>query len=214
MKKLTLTLTLLLAIAVAGEAGAALVTFSETYLGDTGEGIMLNISNTRSYSFIFDLTATGTGANYYQRSTGGGKTAPTSDASGFLPADMTVTSVLLYYTFFDTDMARDSATMATGSGDGSLSVANYTGANRLNLRGGQSAMSSVYTFSSADYAWLSDGRLAVTVSSSDSIRLDQLRLEVQAMVADQAQPVPLPSAGWLLGAGLIGMVGIKRKSLA
>lgn len=213
MKKLTLALTFLLAIAAAGEAGAALVSFSETYLGNAGDATMVNISN-RTYSFIFDLTATGTAANYYQRSTGGGMTAPTSDASGFVPADMTVTSVQLYYTFFDTDLAQDSVTMATGSGDGSLSMANFTGANRLNLRGSQSTMSSVYTFSSTDYAWLSDGRLAVTVSSSDSIRLDQLRLEVQALVADQAQPVPLPSAGWFLGAGLIGMVGIRRKSLA
>lgn len=213
MKKLTLTLTLLLAIAVTGEAGAALVTFSETYLGTGNDGIRQAI-NGQTYSFIFDLTATGTAANYYQSSTGGSKTAPTSDATGFSPADMTITSALLYYTFSDTDNPKDSARVQTGVSDGNLSVANYTGKNRLDLKTGQTTQSFTYTFSSADYAWLSDGRLAVTVSSSDSIRLDQLRLEVQAMVADQAQPVPLPSAGWLLGAGLIGMVGIKRKSLA
>ncbi len=209
MKKLTFALTVVLALAVAGHAGAALVTFNETYLGTSGDGTLLNLGSNRPYTFIFDLTATGIGANYYQRSTGGGKTAPTSDASGFLPADMTITSVTLYYSLNDSDWSRDSFAMSTGAADGSLSMADFTGANRLNLRGDQSF---AYSFSATDYPWLSDGRLTVSVNSSDSIRLDQLRLEVQAQLADQAQPVPIPGAGWLFGAGLIGMVGIKRKT--
>jgi len=213
MKKLTLALTFLLAIAAAGEAGAALVSFSETYLGNAGDATMLNISGS-TYSFIFDLAAAGNAANYYQRSTGGATYAPTSDASGFVPADMTITSALLYYTLYDTDNQKDSATIQTGASDGNLSIANYTGSSRLDLKAGQTAQSFIYTFAPAAYTWLADGKLALSINSSDSIRLDQLRLEVQAQVAYQAQPVPLPSAGWFLGAGLIGMVGIRRKSLA
>ena len=91
-----------------------------------------------------------------------------------------------------------------------FTVENFSGAP---LGRGQHTFSGLYTFSPADTSWLSDGRLEVSVRSTESIRLDELRLEVQAMVADP-QPVPLPSAGWLLGAGLIGMVGIKRKCAA
>ncbi|GEM_PF-3662698 len=207
MKKLVFAVTLLLAVAVAGQAGAALVTFSETYLGAAGDGVQQAV-NRQTYSFIFDLAASD---NYYYQLPAGAQILPTSDASGFAPAEMTITSVSLYYGLNYNRDAINSLNMVTGSADGGLSVENFSGAL---LGRGQHTFSTLFTFSPTDFAWLSDGKLEVTVNSSQNIRLDQLRLEVQAMVADPPQPVPLPSAAWLFGAGLIGIVGIKRKCAA
>ncbi len=207
MKKLVFAVTLLLAVAVAGQAGAALVTFSETYLGAAGDGVQQAV-NRQTYSFIFDLSASD---NYYYQLPAGAQILPTSDATGFIPTDMTITSVLLYYTLNYNGTALGSASIVTGADDGNLSVANFSGAPQ---RKGNNSFSTFFTFATEDYALLSDGKLVVSVNSSQNIRLDQLRLEVQAMVADPPQPVPLPSAAWLFGAGLIGIVGIKRKCAA
>jgi hypothetical protein len=208
MKKLTFALTLLLAVAVAGQADAALVTFSESFLGTTGDGVQQAV-NRQTYSFVFDLAASD---NYYFQLPAGAQILPTTDASGFIPADiLEITSVSLYYGLNYNSNAINSLNMVTGSADGGLSVENFSGAP---LGRGQHAFSALFTFSPADFTWLDDDKLEVTVNSSQNIRLDQLRLEVQAMVADPPQPVPLPSAAWLFGAGLIGMVGIKRKCAA
>ncbi|MDD2336560.1 MAG: VPLPA-CTERM sorting domain-containing protein [Geobacteraceae bacterium] len=205
MKKLIVCWTLLLVFSMAGTAGASLVTFSETFLGDTGDGSLLTIDK-QTYTFLFDLTATGTAANYYQLSVDGAKTLPTTDATGFVPGAYTITSAVLYYTFYDTDNPKDSALVKTEATDGNLTIGNYQNSSKLDLKNGQTSQSFTYNFTPADFTWLNDGKLILTINSSDNIQLDQLRLEVQGTTL----PVPLPKAAWFLGTSLIGMVAISR----
>ncbi len=51
---------------------------------------------------------------------------------------------------------------------------------------------------------------------SEGVTLDQFAVKFQTNVgsfelAGSPQPVPLPAAAWLLGAGLFGLVGVRRK---
>jgi hypothetical protein len=113
---------------------------------------------------------------------------------------------MLYYTLYDTDNPKDSALIKTGATDGGLTIGDYRTSNRLDLKTGQTSQSFIYTFAPSNYTYLNDGKLAVTINSSDNIKLDQLRLEVQG----ETLPVPLPNAAWLLGTSLIGIVAISR----
>jgi hypothetical protein len=204
MRKLVITiLVCTFVFGMEGPAKAAL--YTETFLGSATDGTRVSGDSIHSYTFVFDLTANGTNANYYLNNWGI-KVAPTTDASGFNPSKYSLTGATLSYTFSDYDNPKDSAVLKTGSTDGSLSIANYTNSNRLDLKNGHTSQSFIYTFTNADLQYLKDGKLSITFSTPDSIRLDTLSLGVTA------NPVPVPAATWLLGTGLVGMFAIRRRT--
>ena len=206
MKKLILLCgVLLLVCGMAGSAGADLLPFSETFLGHSGDSSLLAINN-QTYNFLFDLTSDGITNNYYQLATGGTKIPPTSDATGFNPGVLTIKSATLSFSFYDTDNQKESVLVKTGASDGNLTIGNYNNLDLSQKKKGHTSESFNYTFNSADFTWLKDGKLTLTVSSSDSIQLDQLRLDVEG----DTQPVPLPNAAWLLGSSLIGLIATSR----
>jgi hypothetical protein len=199
MKKLTILCALLYICGIAGTSEAALTTFSETFLGTPGDSVTVSSGNT--YSFYFDLSGMGKSVNYYQLNNDKKMTAPTSDASGFIPGAFNITSATLSYTLSDGGGNVDTALLKTGASDGSLTLGYHT----LNL-GKKDTTSFDYTFADSLLSHLSDGKLLVTFTSPDSITLEQLKLDVQA------EPVPIPSTAWLFCAGIIGLIGVKRRT--
>ena len=207
MKK-KLIITALVSVFVFGMFGiaeASLVTFSETFLGTPDDKTSVTINDSSSYYFYFDLTSAGSkSGSYYLKNDKGTKhyiSISSDDAKGFIPgAYSEITSAVLSYTFYDSDKKSDPVTMSIGGSDPNITLLNDT----LTLYKDYATGSLPITAS-----FLNDGKLEIIVSEPDSgsnIKLQNLNLTVQAQTA------PLPAAGLLLGSGLIGLIGIRRKT--
>lgn len=180
MKTTIAALILALVCTMAGTAQAGLVTFSETLLGSTNDGVMQKISKDTPGTFQFNL-----------------------NQLGYSAADYTITGASLTFNFFDRDLKSDAIKITSGANDGSLTLLNQIFLlNPLNKR-----KEITYTFGAENLSYLNDGFLTLLATSTNSISIDQLRLDVTAA----ANPVPLPSAVWFLGTSLVGMVAIRRR---
>lgn len=176
-------LIMTLLITMAGTARADLVTFSDTLLGGIGDGIKEQINSSSSEMFELNILS-----------------------HGYVPTKYTLISAILNYTFFDTDNPEDPVVMLTGITDGGLEIFRTT-LDLSNKKNGASTYSGNYSFSTGNLKYLSDGLLTLEISSSKTIDVDQLRLEVKA----ESTPVPLPGAVWFLGSGILGLATYRRK---
>ena len=72
---------------------------------------------------------------------------------------------------------------------------------------------SVYEYSLADLSLLDDGELVylVEAAKNSSARTDFVLDSVALTIEGTPSAVPVPAAVWLMGSGLAGLVGIRRK---
>lgn len=207
MKKLTLSLVFLFVCGMVGEAGAALITYTETYLGtalNDGSNITLNgKKNVASdyATFAFNLVGIGGDATKNGTTINGALTG--GDSTTFIPISdpEIIQSAVLKIYYSNTQNAAykielfDMVNGIVASNPLIPAITTYLSGSDIDLKDHKSA--------------LTDGSIFVKFTntnnngnSSKNIILDQVQLNVTT---------PLPSAAWLLGAGLIGLIGVRRK---
>jgi hypothetical protein len=168
---------------ICGMAGeAGAALYSETFLDDTDNSQYIDLGRNDNTSFNFDLRKFG------------------FDSSSIIDA------ATLHITFSDADDKNDIVGITSGTSDGNSSI--FTSANL-----GIPYTNGVRVYQTFDYdlssllTYLSDGQFSVNIATNNaknnSIRIDKVSLDVNT--------VPIPSAAWLFGAGIIGLVAVKRK---
>ena len=206
MKKLMITvLVSTFVFGLVGMAHAAL--FTETFLGTPIDATSVTLNgqkNTASdyATFAFNLAGSGGVATKNGASISG---ALTEDSTNFIPISNPniIQSAVLKIYYSTTQTAPFSIQLfdiINGAVQSTLlfpAINNYTSGSDIDLTNYKSA--------------LLDGSIFVKFqntnssgNSSKNISLDQAQLIVTT---------PLPGAAWLLGAGLIGLVGARRKQL-
>jgi hypothetical protein len=194
MKKLMITvLVSTFVFGLTGFAHAAL--YSEIYSPTTATSLNKNWSA----NYVFNLGAAGNIATIYNANGNTSSTlSPTLDNTLFSPAPITSATLSLGLTIQNN--ATYSIKLYDINQSGTASTAFYTSNNYtgpIDLSG----------FSS----YLADGKILAKISNTASASNQKVNLN---NVSLQVQTVPLPGAAWLLGAGLIGLIGARRKQLA
>lgn len=185
----------------AGIAEAAL--YTETFLGTTSDSnkVTLNSKQTPSdyATFVFDLTSAGGTA---AKDGAVMANALTTDSTTFI-ANSKISNAVLTLSF---------GTLPSGA---KYSIDLYDIANGVTAT---KAFDTVTNYAqpislNSYLSQLSDGKILVKVTNASTAKdknfdLNQVKLDVTAT------PVPLPAAGLLLGSGLAGLIGIRRKPAA
>jgi hypothetical protein len=213
MKKLFVgaTITLLLGLVPASQALASL-SLTETFLGTKTDGDYFDVYEGYTATFGFNLTSLGDQALLFD---GDGNVAddrdyPTTDVDTFVPSNQSITAATLSFRFSSQDLAPETVQVKTSlsNGGGILLEENFW---LFSIFGFGNSTADV-NLDLEDYlSYLQDGIFLTLVIAPESgcffpndFRIDQASLEVTA--------VPIPGAFWLLGSGLIGIVGLRKKS--
>jgi len=195
---------------VSGGVGhAALVTFEETFLGNSlGDKVDFQLNEGHA-TFGFDLTSSGGVATLYNQAGNqvGDAVNPSIDATGFEPGRYTLSSGTLVIDFFDNDNPGEEVVIrAEALLDGTLLKS-----ETLDLANNGTSTAAM-TIDLADHLTLLEDGLFLTFvitpefqQGANSIHIDRATLTVDAA------PVPVPAALPLMLSGLGGLYLVRRK---
>ena len=140
------------------------------------------------------------------------------DLSGY--TDLTAT---LSFTWHDENLNYYSTTMIFAEGTRDTNEM-YPDLAKVSLDGNMvfenvevgvygSTGTSVYDYSLTDLSLLDDDALNYLIEANlySGARTDFIVDSVALTIQGQSSPVPVPSAAWLLGVGLMGLAGLRRK---
>jgi hypothetical protein len=210
-------LLLLFLAAGAGEARASL-SFSETFLGGKSDGNYFDVWQGYTARFAFNLTTTGETATLYNASNNqeGSPRLPTHDETSFVPNTNRIDAAGLSFTISSSDLARETVNIRSALYDGNrcLKEQTYTLGSWWTEVSGQRKYADLnidlLALNLGQY--LEDGRFVTLVIAPDtpSPLANDFRIDTASLTVD-ATPTPVPAAAWLLGSGLVGLVGIRRR---
>ncbi|WP_319524281.1 VPLPA-CTERM sorting domain-containing protein [uncultured Desulfosarcina sp.] len=192
-------------------------TFTETFLGGIGDGDYFDVSEGWYARFVFNLTMLGETAALYSPSDSveSYRETPTDDETTFIANAYQIEAAELGFTFASADIASEEITIYSSfmDGDENLGTYQFELGNVWTLLSG-SYKTAELTINLLDYGlenYLEDGRFITLVIAFESGCLpNDFRIDTASLTVE-ATPVPIPAGIWLLGAGLLGLSGIRRK---
>jgi hypothetical protein len=193
MKKLTLFCALIFICGMAGTSEAAYV---EEF---TNLPTTLKLYSGDSIRFNFDLTQLDNLAVK-----GSSSTTPFSDVNNYLVNNI-IDNALLSFDF--TSNANRGGNLDIAFSDGTYSKTLYNGSLTTNYSQDLSKMTEL-----SDY--VADGKFSVIITATDLLKKGNGTPQVtitDAKLDVTAHAAPIPNAAWLLGTGLIGVIGVRRR---
>lgn len=213
-----------------GNAHAALVSYSDGLTGQSADpfpdplGLPLQLNG--SISLIQFNSAMGTLnsvtidlSSVFNYGTQFENTSPNSGSTVTKNLDQWLQIVALGQTMLDTGSVHYNLVKSVGVYDGAK---DYAGASGFTVSDASGATNSHLTISGAALAsYVGTGSLLLDVLSNASFSggftggngsfLNSQDFVTSATVTYDYTPTPIPAAAWLLGSGLMGLVGLRRK---
>jgi hypothetical protein len=216
-----LSLLLLTAVycAVSADETFASMSFSETFLGGRTDSNRFDVWQDYTARFAFNLTTTGETATLYDAANilvPGSTQLPTHDESGFVLGAHSIDRATLNFTFSSSDSTAETIGIKAGIWDGNSTVwvGTYTLGNLITeILGVRKYADLSLNLVNLGYSqYLPDGRFVSFVIAPDltGCTLNDFTVDRANLTMD-VTPVPIPGASWLLGPGLAGLIGIRRR---
>ena len=187
----------------------------EIFLG--GDGERFELWEEYQASFGFNLTETGDLAILVDDH-GNPLTSlsPSTDVTGYDPTTQSISAATLNFTFYSEDMAWENISISAKLMDGEYTL--YEETLLLgNWWGGGETVDVVLNLFDEEYSsihladYLQAGKLLTMVLSPTLCIIENDFAIEQASLVATVNPVPVPAAVWILGSGLAGLVGFRKR---